>query len=92
MDVRTDGQTDGQTDGRRTDFDTKLIYPFFLKKKAGIKMIFHTLRKRIRYLGEQFFSFKDIYSCPIEIIKGLTDKGQFHYLTKLRAPQDRTYR
>ena len=36
-DGRTDGRTDGQTDGRRTDFDTKLIYPFFLKKKAGIK-------------------------------------------------------
>ena len=35
-DRRTHGQTDGQTDGRRTDFDTKLIYPFFLKKKAGI--------------------------------------------------------
>ena len=35
--ARTDGQTDGRTDGRRTDFDTKLIYPFFLKKKAGIK-------------------------------------------------------
>ena len=25
--------------------------------------------------------------CPIEIIKGLTDKGQFHYLTKLKGPQ-----
>ena len=37
-DGRTHGRTDGQTDGRRTDFDTKLIYPFFLKKKAGIKM------------------------------------------------------
>ena len=37
-DGRTHGQTDGQTDGRRTDFDTKLIYPLFLKKKAGIKM------------------------------------------------------
>ena len=32
----TDGGTDRQTDGRRTDFDTKSIYPFFLKKKAGI--------------------------------------------------------
>ena len=32
----TDGRTHGRTDGRRTDFDTKLIYPFFLKKKAGI--------------------------------------------------------
>ena len=29
----TDGCMDGQTDGRRTDFGTKLIYPFFLKKK-----------------------------------------------------------
>ena len=37
-DGQTDGRTDGQTDGRRTDFDTKLIYPFFLKKKAGIMM------------------------------------------------------
>ena len=36
---RTDGQTDRRTDGRRTDFDTKLIYPFFLKKKAGIIII-----------------------------------------------------
>ena len=44
---RTDGQTDGRTDGRRTDFDTKLIYPFFLKKKAGINM----LRKRQYYEG-----------------------------------------
>ena len=35
-DVRTDGRTDGRPDGRRTDFDTKLIYPFFLKKKAGV--------------------------------------------------------
>ena len=28
--------TRNMTDGRQTDFDTKLIYPFFLKKKAGI--------------------------------------------------------
>ena len=27
---------DVQTDGRQADFSTKLIYPFFLKKKAGI--------------------------------------------------------
>ena len=30
---------------------------------------------------------KGIYHCPIEIIKGLTDKGQFQYLTKLKGPQ-----
>ena len=34
------------------------------------------------------FVFKDIYFCPIEIIKGLTDKGQFQYLTKLKGPQE----
>ena len=27
------------TDRRRTDFDTKLIYPFFLKKKAGMNSV-----------------------------------------------------
>ena len=37
---RTDGRTDRRTDGRRTDFDTKLIYPFFLKKKAGIIILY----------------------------------------------------
>ena len=31
----TDGQMHRCTDGQ-TDFGTKLIYPFFLKKKAGI--------------------------------------------------------
>ena len=32
----TDAHPHGRTDGRRTDFGTKLIYLFFLKKKAGI--------------------------------------------------------
>ena len=41
--------------------------------------------------GEYIISFKDIYYCPIEIIKGLTDKGQFQYLTKLKGPQEGTY-
>ena len=36
-------------------------------------------------------SLKDIDHCPIEIIKGLTDKGQFQYLTKLMGPQEGTY-
>ena len=34
---------------------------------------------------------KDLYPCPIEIIKGLTDKEQFQYLTKLKGPQEGTY-
>ena len=36
-------------------------------------------------------NFKGIYYCPIEIIKGLTDKGQFQYLTKLKGPQVGNY-
>ena len=35
--------------------------------------------------------FKDKDYCPIEIIKGLTDKGRFQYLTKLMGPQEGTY-
>ena len=31
------------------------------------------------------FVFKGTYYCPIEIIKGLTDKGQFQYLTKFKG-------
>ena len=34
---------------------------------------------------------KDKDCCPIEIIKGLTDKGQFQYLTNLMGPQEVTY-
>ena len=36
-------------------------------------------------------SIKDKDYCPIEIIKGLTDKGQFQYLTKFMGPQEGTY-
>ena len=36
-------------------------------------------------------SLKDIYYCPIEIIKGLIDKGQIQNLTKLMGPQEETY-
>ena len=37
------------------------------------------------------FGIKDKDYCPIEIIKGLTDKGHFQYLTKLMGPQEGTY-
>ena len=32
-----------------------------------------------------------MYYCPIEIIKGLTDKGQFQYLATLKGPQVGNY-
>ena len=35
--------------------------------------------------------FKGIYHCQIEIIKGLTDKGQFQYHTKLKGSQVGNY-
>ena len=34
---------------------------------------------------------KGIDYCPIEVIKGLTDKGQFQYLTNLKGPQVGNY-
>ena len=34
---------------------------------------------------------KDKDYCPIKIINGLTDKGQFQYLTKLMEPQEGAY-
>ena len=32
-------------------------------------------------------ALKDLYCCPIEIIIGLTDKGQSQYLTELKGPK-----
>ena len=37
------------------------------------------------------FPIKDLYSYLIEIIKGLTDKGEFQYLTGFNVPQEGTY-
>ena len=34
---------------------------------------------------------KGIDHCPVEIIKGLTDKGQFQYLANLKGPQVGNY-
>ena len=42
-------------------------------------------------MKEFFERVKDTDHCPIEIIKGLTDKGQCQYLTKLMGPQEGTY-
>ena len=42
------------------------------------------------FIGE-IFTFKDKDYCPIQIIKGLADKGQFQYLTKLMGPQVGNY-
>ena len=57
---------------------------YFLSRYSGIES-FNT-EGRI-----SSFFFKDKDYCPIEIIKGLTDKGQFQYLKKLMGPQEGTY-
>ena len=44
-----------------------------------------------RFCRVETYILKDKDYCPIEIIKGLTDKGQFQYLTKLMGPQEGTY-
>ena len=46
--------------------------------------------QKFRYTAKEI-SLKDKDYCPIEIIKGLTDKGQFQYLIKLMGPQEGTY-
>ena len=42
------------------------------------------------HLGNSLL-FKDLNSCQIEIINGLTDKGPLKYLTGLKGPQEETH-
>ena len=48
-------------------------------------------KRHIDRRGAEDNMIKGIYYCPIEIIKGLTDKGQFQYPTKLKGPQVGNY-
>ena len=58
--------------------------------RANIKfLVILMLRGLLHALISSLFKDKDY--CPIEIIKGLTDKGQFQYLTKLMGPKEGTY-
>ena len=54
-DIFTRNVTGARTDGRRTNFGTKLIYPFFLKKKAGITLCYGTMA-RIDFCRTEFTS------------------------------------
>ena len=56
---------------------------------------FHTMNLRrfiVHMKGSQVIisKFKDLYSCQIEIINQLTDKGQLQYLNGLKGPQEGT--
>ena len=52
--------TDGQTHGRRTDFGTKLINPFFLKKKSGIIKQEIPLKKIYDEVTEEIFDMSNM--------------------------------
>ena len=69
----------------------KLSYTvFILRINVNMPIIvgIFTFMSRIEFMHGLV---KDKDYCPIEIIKGLTDKGQFQYLTKLMGPQEGTY-
>ena len=59
---------------------------FKLMGKKIIKILCNKI-----FLSGPMELLKDLYSCSIEILKGLTDKGQFRYLTGLKGPQEGTY-
>ena len=74
-----------------------LIIPAFSKEKYGtciINFVPKSVRgpsvRPSRFLS-LYLPLKDKDYCPIEIIKGLTDKERFQYLTKLMGPQEGTY-
>ena len=57
---------------------------------ASLKLS-NTLVKYLRYKRICYKLLKDLHSCLILIIKILTDKGQFQYLTGCKGPQEGTY-
>ena len=79
------------------DLQTKITFHIYfcsacMQNLAKILTIALVIAK-FKYLtfGVKGGVVKEIYYCPIEIIKGLTDNGQFQYLTKLKGSQEGTY-
>ena len=57
----------------------------------GRETFFHQHTVPVTSCNEVKYVLKGIDYCPIEIIKGLIDKGQFQYLTNLKGPQVGNY-
>ena len=53
--------------------------------------LYYQFNANMVYSKCTFCNLKDLYSCPIDTIKGLTDKGQFQDLAGLKGPQDGIY-
>ena len=64
---------------------------YFFQKKIKCLVAMVTEQNHSHEYKAISCTLKDKDYCPIEIIKGLTDKGQFQYLTKLMGPQEGTY-
>ena len=62
-----------------------------LKTKNLFRLRRCFLTYTIYHYRDTIKSIKGIYHCPIKIIKRLTDKGQFQYLTKLKRPRVGNY-
>ena len=62
----------------------------FLSIKGGDTGSYEPTRVKMSHCWKSHVTAQ-FYSCPIEIIKRLTDKGQFQYLIGLKGPQERIY-
>ena len=85
------GRTDGRTDGRRTDFDTKLIYPFS-KEKSGYddpqkKHRLGTVSYNILLEGLNRFS-----GAPTSLINGVDPDQTAHIFTQISPRSDCSHR
>ena len=76
-DGRTHAQTGGRTDGRRTDFGSNLIYPFFLKKKAGITRKRETVSYN-KTIGAFFFRLTSGLVNPLKRCSPRRNRGEHH--------------
>ena len=60
---------------------------FFLFLDVGMMSMGITLKRTFQTCSFSSGLFKDIYFVIYGSISEFTDKGQFHYLTKLKGPQ-----
>ena len=62
------------------------------KMQCHVELIkIHAVKQMTFIRSTCYNAVKDKDYCLMEIIKGLTDKGQFQYLAKLMGPQEGTY-
>ena len=89
------GRLDVETILQRHDEVFKGIGKIYDKKNGEEFLVKFSMKSEAAPIAQKPrpvpYYLKDKDYCPIEIIKGLTDKGQFQYLTKLMGPQVGNY-